>query len=89
MELTSDQCRAQEAIQWERAKSEPLENVRMVALRAAIAWGHEATAAEQREARKLRTRVITEMMQAQQQRSDDDDDRRTFSENPDRGFADV
>lgn len=88
MELTSDQCRAQEAIQWERAKSEPLENVRMVALRAAIAWGHEATAAEQREARKLRTRVITEMMQVQRQRTDDDD-RGTFSENPDRGFADI
>jgi hypothetical protein len=88
MELTSDQCRAQEAIQWERAKSEPLENVRMVALRAAIAWGHEATAAEQREARKRRTRAIAEIMQVQQQRSDDHDIR-SFSENPDRGFADV
>ncbi|TYC81562.1 hypothetical protein [Novosphingobium sp. BW1] len=88
MELTSDQCRAQEAIQWERAKSEPLENVRMVALRAAIAWGHEATAAEQREARKRRTRAIAEIMQVQQQRSDDHDIR-SFSENPDRGCADV
>lgn len=88
MELTSDQCRAEEAIQWERAQSEPLENVRIVALRAAIAWGHEATAAEQREARKRRTVAIAEMMQVQRQRTDDDD-RRTFSENPDRGFADV
>jgi len=88
MELRSDQCRVQEAIQWERAKSEPLENVRNVALRAAIAWGHEATAAEQREARKLRTRAISELMQVQRQRTDDDD-RRTFSENPDRGFANV
>lgn len=88
MELTSDQCRAQEAIQWERAQSEPLENVRIVALRAAIAWGHEATAAEQREARKRRTVAIAEMMQVQRQRTDDDD-RRTFSENPDRGFADI
>ncbi|MFA7584867.1 MAG: hypothetical protein WCY11_01535 [Novosphingobium sp.] len=88
MELTSDQCRAQEAIQWGRAQSEPLENVRIVALRAAIAWGHEATAAEQREARKRRTRAIAEIMQVQQQRSDDHDIR-SFSENPDRGFADV
>lgn len=88
MELTSDQCRAQEAIQWERARIEPLENVRIVALRAAIAWGHEATAAEQREARKRRTRAIAEIMQVQQQRSDNRDIR-SFSENPDRGFADV
>lgn len=88
MELTSDQCRAQEAIQWERARSEPLENVRIVALRAAIAWGHEATAAERREARKRRTRAIAEIMQVQQQRSDDHDIR-SFSVNPDRGFADV
>jgi hypothetical protein len=87
MELTSDQCRAQETIQWERAKSEPLENVRIVALRAAIAWGSEATAAEQREARKCRTRAIAEMMQVQRQPTDDGD-RITFSENPDRGFAD-
>ena len=88
MELTSDQCRAQEAIQRERAQSEPLENVRIVALRAAIAWGHEATAAEQRDARKRRTAAIAEMMQVQRQRTDDDD-RRPFSENPDRGFADI
>jgi hypothetical protein len=88
MELTSEQCRLQEAIQWARAKSEPLKNVRIVALRAAIAWGHEATAAEQREARKRRTRAIAELMEVQRQRTDDDD-RRTFSENPDRGFADI
>ena len=88
MELTSNQCRAQEAIQWERAKSEPLENVRIVAKRAAIAWGHEATAAEQREARKRRTRAIAEVMLVQRQRTDDDD-KKAFSENPDRGFTDV
>lgn len=87
MELTAAQCRAQEAIQWERANSEPLENVRIVALRAAIAWGHEATAAEQREARKRRTCAIAEMMVVQRQRTDDDG--KTFSENPDRGLADV
>jgi len=88
MELTSALCRAQEAIQWERAKSEPLENVRIVALRAAIAWGQEATAAEQREARRCRTQAIAEIIQVQRQRIDDDD-RGIFSENPDRGFANA
>ncbi len=87
MQLTSKQCRAQEAIQFDRAKREPLENVRIVALRAAIAWGHEATAAEQWEARKRRTRTIAEIMGVQRQRTDDDGE--IFSENPDRGFADV
>jgi len=88
MNLTSDQCRAQEAIQWERAKSDPLENVRIVAKRAAIAWGHEATFLEGREASKRRVRAIAEIMELQRQRTDDDDTE-TFSENPDRGSANV
>jgi hypothetical protein len=87
MELTSAQCLAQESLQRERAKSEPLENVRLVALRAAIAWGHEAIAAERRESRKRRTRAIADIMQVQRQRTHGED-RRTYSENPDRGFAD-
>ncbi|GGN52444.1 hypothetical protein GCM10011349_25990 [Novosphingobium indicum] len=73
MELTSAQCRAQEAIQSERAKSEPLENVRVVALRAAIAWGHEASFRENREASKQRARTVAEIMQLQRQRTADDD----------------
>lgn len=88
MLLTSAECRAQEAIQWDRAKSEPLENVRMVALRAAIAWGHEAAFLEGREASKRRARVIADIMQVQRRRTDDDDGK-IVSENPDRGFADV
>jgi hypothetical protein len=88
MELSSNKCRAQEAIQWERAKSEPLKNVRIVARRAAIAWGHEAEGAEQREARKLRTRAIAEIKQTQRQLADGNDGK-AFSENPDRGFANA
>lgn len=88
MNLTSDQCRAQEAIQWERAKSDPLENVRIVAKRAAIAWGHEATFLEGREASKRRVRTIAEIEKLQRQRTDDEDGK-IFSENPDHGLANV
>ncbi|MBD3774837.1 MAG: hypothetical protein IE921_14800 [Rhodobacteraceae bacterium] len=88
MELTSDQCRAQEAIQWERAKDEPLENVRNVALKAAIAWGQVAVTAERLEARKRRTSAIALLRQVERQRIVDDVEL-SSSENPDRGFADI
>lgn len=42
-------CRAQEAAQRQRAASEPLENVRQIALAAAAAWNAEAVWAESRE----------------------------------------
>lgn len=87
MELTSTQCRAQELIQRERAQSEPLKNVRAVALRAALAWGKEAISAEQREIRKRRKLAISEIRQVQQQRTEDEIGM-TENENPDRGFAD-
>lgn len=86
MQLTSAQCRAQEAIQQDRAENELLDNVRNVARRAAIAWGHEAVSAEKREGRKSRNLVIEEMRSLQAQRGDDEEVR-PFSENPDRGFA--
>jgi hypothetical protein len=87
MELTSAQCRDQEAIQWKRAKDEPLENVRIVALKAAIAWGQEAVVAERREAHRLRVRTIAEKItQIETERAPDDHDR-ALSENPDRGCA--
>lgn len=86
MQLTSALCRAQEAFQRDRANSAQLDNVRIVAEKAAIAWAREAVAAERREARQARTRAIAEIAALQKQRSDDEDDR-SFSENPDRGFA--
>lgn len=86
MELTSEQCREQEAIQAKRAKDEPLENVRIIAVRAAIAWGREAVAAERREARRLRTSVIAEMRRVSSERPPVDDERAS-SENLDRGCA--
>lgn len=86
MELTSNQCRAQELIQRERAEREPLENVRTVALRAALAWGAEAISAEQRETRKRRRLAIAEITQVQLQRTEDET-AMPENENPDRGFS--
>lgn len=86
MELTSTQCREQEAIQWKRAKDEPLENVRVIALKAAIAWGQEAVSAERREARRLRTKMIADLRQIDSGRSENDLEGDS-SENPDRGCA--
>lgn len=80
-------CRAQEAYQQHRASNAKLENVRAVAGKAAKAWGLEALAAERREARRERTRVIAEMAALQKQRLAEQEDR-LFSENPDRGFGD-
>lgn len=50
-------CRTQEAIHLDRASGSTLENVRAVAAKAAKAWGIEAVAAEQREARSERMRL--------------------------------
>ena len=50
---SSTLCRAQEAHQKSIAEAATLENVRAVALRAAAVWGHEAIAAEKREARRV------------------------------------
>jgi hypothetical protein len=69
MHLTAEQCRAQEAIQWKRARDEPLENVRLIALRAAIVWGQEAVLAERLEARRLRAKVIAEIRQVDRDRT--------------------
>jgi hypothetical protein len=87
MELTSRLCRAQEAAQRERAASTPLENVRLVAERAATAWRPAALEAEQREARRARTPAIAEIAFLQRQRTNEDD--QVFSENPDRGRAQI
>lgn len=58
MHPSSALCRSQEALQRELANSSALANVRAVAARAAVAWGHEADAAEKREARHERTRAV-------------------------------
>lgn len=62
MELSSLFCRAQETYQRDRASNAILRNVRAVADRAADAWRFEALAAERREARHERTRIINEML---------------------------
>ena len=87
MEPSSILCRAQEAHQQDRAANAILENVRAVAEKAAKAWGLEALAAEGREARRERTRIIADMAALQKQRLPEEEDR-LFSENPDRGFGD-
>jgi hypothetical protein len=85
MELTSIMCRTQEAAQRARAANASLENVRIVAERAALAWAHEAGEAERREARRARARAVAEVASVKKQRSEDDD--QMFSENPDRGLS--
>jgi len=49
-------CRAQEAVQNDRARGTTLENVRVLAVKAAKAWGKEAVVAEERETRGERVR---------------------------------
>lgn len=87
MELTSSMCRAQAAIQLARAASETLQNVRLIAERAAVAWDREAVAADHREARRARARTITAIEHVQNQRLFDGED--MLSENPDRGQAGI
>ena len=85
MELSSTFCRMQENIQRDRAINAVLENIRRVAEKAANAWSTVALAAEQREARRERTRIIADMAALQNERLPSEEDR-LLSENPDRGF---
>ena len=82
---SSTLCRTQEEFHRTRAAAATLENVRMIATSAATAWGHEAVAAEKREARGLRTRALAELQAAQKLQAAEEAER-GFSENPDRGF---
>jgi len=75
----------QETVQRDRAASAILGNIRLVAEKAAKAWGAVALAAEQREARRDRTRIIADMAALQNEPVPDEEDR-SLSENPDRGF---
>jgi hypothetical protein len=85
MELSSTFCRMQETVQRDRAANAILGNIRLVAEKAAKAWSAVALLAEQREARRERTRIIADMAALQNEPVADEEDR-SLSENPDRGF---
>lgn len=76
-------CRAQEALQNDRASGTTLENVRAVAAKAAKAWGKEAVLAEEREARGERVRLHRMHHLAPFPAHEG------ASENPDRGLASL
>lgn len=82
---SSSLCRAQEAHQRHRAAGAQLENVRVIATKASLAWGQEAVAAERREARSDEVRMVAHLAKLQKQEARDARDR-LLSENPDRGF---
>lgn len=84
---TSSICRSQEAYQRDRAIHAVLENVRILAGTAAIAWGKEALLAEKREKRQRDRALIVDPIPKQNLRVPSAEDR-SLSENPDRGFAD-
>ncbi|WP_380872396.1 hypothetical protein ACFB49_33380 [Sphingomonas sp. DBB INV C78] len=77
-------CRAQEALQLERAAGASLANVRLIAEKAAASWKKEALNADKREQRFDRRLIATGMAKEQVSQGQGD---RTSSENPDRGFA--
>lgn len=81
---TAELCRTQQAIHRERARSSKLENVRLVAEKAAKAWGIEAHIAEQREARRVHVRETADLIAAQRHKAAIE---MLYSpnENPDRG----
>lgn len=85
MELSSTFCRMQETVQRDRAANAILGNIRLVAEEAAKAWSAVALLAEQREARRERTRIIADIAALQNEPVADEEDR-SLSENPDRGF---
>lgn len=81
---SSELCRAQEAYQLDRARKEPLQNVRVIAEKAAAAWRTEAIAADHREARVARTKAISLAMTSD--RDAQEWETLVQSENPDRGM---
>ena len=85
MNPSSTLCRAQEAHHRERAAATQLENVRLVAANAAIAWAREARAAERREERGRRTRSAARLETLRKEAARDELDR-LAGETPDRGF---
>jgi hypothetical protein len=86
MHPPSTLCRAQEAHYRSRADGASLDNVRVVAERAATAWAREAVVAERREARRSQEDTFASPSLSVPGPPDEVD--RAHSENPDRGFAD-
>lgn len=87
MQPSSILCRTQEAHQRALASAATLENVKMIANAAAVAWAKEARAAEHREDRQSRNRALHETVEGYGEPPSSGD--RTLSENPDRGHASV
>ncbi len=82
MALTSEFCRAQEALQRDRAAGASLENVRVIATRAAAAWGHEALLMQKCETTRERKNALPDAASLSEEMEDS-----LFSENPDRGLT--
>jgi hypothetical protein len=82
MAPTYDFCRAQEALQRDRAAGSLLENVRVIATKAAAAWNREALLAQNCEATRKRRNALPEAASLSEETEDS-----LFSENPDRGLA--
>ena len=78
-------CRTQEILHRRRAADTLLENVRVIATTAAVAWGHEAVAAERRERRKEKVGLFAEAAAVRNGEVDALD--LLLSENPDRIMA--
>jgi hypothetical protein len=86
MKPTAIMCRAQQAHQLTLAANAVLPNVRDIATNAAAAWAKEALDAEKRDKRTaLRQQVAMDAAMAFELAAHN----RSFSENPDRGFADA
>lgn len=83
---SSTLCRAQEKLQRSRAAETSLANIRSVAEKAAAAWNLEAIQAEKREQRQDLARITT-LALTDAKREQHELRERSFSENPDRGFA--
>jgi len=81
-------CRAQEAHHRDRAAATPLANVRMIAEKAASAWGVEALIAEKRERRHIQT-VLTAACILDEKRFARARHDQILGENPDRDLASV
>jgi len=78
-------CRAQEALQRERAAGATLENVRSIAVSAATAWQREGLLAQQRE--EKRGTSGGKLPDAESMSEEEEDS--LASENPDRGETDA